>query len=96
MGSMFARVRLNDKHELRGSGSDLESFFNQLAQHPTGLSRSAFGREVSIEEAQRFGFTFREASRMVVSVCGMGGRNSTAFAQALHLQVLQTGGIDIS
>ena len=59
MGSMFARVRLDDASELRASGSYRDSYFNRLRQHPKALASSAFGRQSSAGEAARLGFLFR-------------------------------------
>ena len=93
MGSMIARIRLADAFELRGSGSDLDSYFNRLLQHESALSRSAFGRQVSPNEAAKYGYKFEGPSRQVVAVCGMGSLNSPAIAQETHLKVLEAEGI---
>ena len=92
VGFMFCYIQLKDDEELRGSGSDLDSFFNRLRQCPNSLARSAFGRRVSIEEAAALGVLFSEPSRQVVRVDSMGGINSPAFAQEIHLEVLRAGG----
>ena len=94
MGFMFCYIQLKDDEELRGSGSDIDSFFIRLRQCPNSLARSAFGRRVSIEEAAALRFLFSEPSRQVVRVASMGGINSPAFAQESHLEVLRAGGID--
>ena len=93
MGSMFGRLRLSDSQLLRGSGYDLESFFNRLRQHPSALPRAAFGRRVLPEVARCFGLDVREPCRQVVAVCGMGGLNCPAIAQETHLAVLRASGI---
>ena len=72
MGAIFSRIRLQDDEPLRGSGSDLDSFFNRLKQHPSALARAAFGRKVSPEEAAERGLITSESSRQAVAVCGMG------------------------
>ena len=94
MGAMFSRIRLSDDQLMRGSGSDLDSFFNRLRQHESALPRAGFGRQVSPEEAAELGFFFTGPSRMAVKVIGMGGLNSPAVAQETHLAVLRAGGVD--
>ena len=34
MGAMLIRLALGDDQEARGSGSDVDSYFNRLRQHP--------------------------------------------------------------
>ena len=96
MGAMLTQIIVNDTEEVRGSGSYLEPYFNHLRQHPGVLSRSAFGRRVEVREAAELGFDFRGPSRMAFAVTGMGGRNSPAFAQQVHLEVLASEGVDVN
>ena len=94
MGSVLGRIRLEPDEQLRGSGTDIDSFFNQLRQHESALPRSAVGRRVSAEEARERGVVTDEPRRQVVRVVGMGHLNSPAIAQQLHLSVLADGGLD--
>ena len=95
MGIMITRLRLRDPQELRGSGTDLDSYFNRLKQHESAMARSAFGRRIAPSEARELGFEFTEWARQAVAVTGMGSGHSPAFAQQLHLEVLKDTGCDL-
>ena len=95
LGFLFAAIRLKAAEEVRGSGADVESYFPQLAQHPSALSRSAVGRAVLPQEAAEYGYDFSEPSRQVVRVLGMGKLNSPAIAQRTHEQILKDGDMSL-
>lgn len=93
LGSMFERIYIPLRWHLRGSGTDLDSYFNRLAQHETGSKMMAFGRRFDGSDALHWQCKRGETYRQQVCVVSMGGGNSPDIAQATHLAVLELSGI---
>ena len=64
-----------------GSGVDLDSYFNRLAQSESGLVRAAFGRSLPAEQLRALGLPTNIPHRLCVAVMAMGGKNSPPIAQ---------------
>ena len=66
--------------------------FYQLLEHPGLLSRSAFGRRVTGDEAVSMNGVSNVDYRMCLNVIAMGGLNSVDIAQTVHESILSGHG----
>ncbi len=88
-GVMFSWLRLAHDEVIRGSGDDLANWFYQLKECPDLVSRRAFGRAISPDEARSLGVTCVSPSRVCLRVLGMGSLSAPDIAQAVHTHMLR-------
>ena len=88
LGSMLRRIILHNGWGIRGSGIDLDSFFNRLKNDVSALPRSAFGRRIPGEEVTDYGGIPGVTYRQALAIVGMGGQNSPDIAQEVNPSVL--------
>ena len=81
LGCQLVRLVLANGFGIRGSGDDLKAMFYQLLEHPGLLSRYAFGRRVTGDEAGSMNGVSNVDYRMCLNVIAMGGLNSVDIAQ---------------
>jgi hypothetical protein len=96
MGWQCTRLIIRPHEGARGSGSDLDSYFNRLKNHESGLSRAGFGRVFDGKEIPEWNGIPGERYRQAIQVVAMGGGNSPSWAQEMHLEILSDNGIEVN
>ena len=91
LGCQFGRIILGPKKSVRGSGYDLTTFFSQLREHPSGLSRQCVGREFDGGEYASHSGVAGQRYVLAMTCLGMGDLNSTDIAQETHIAILSAG-----
>ena len=91
LGCQFGKLVLGPEQSCRGSGYDLTTFFSQLREHPSGLSRQCVGRVFDGSEALSHGGVPGKEYVLAMTCLGMGDLNSTDIAQETHAAILSTG-----
>lgn len=95
-GCQFCYLILEPSETIRASGEDLSTYFYQLKQLPSFLSRNAFGRSFDGGDYLEYGGLAGVRYRMALSVIPMGDLNAVDIAQETHFSVLRTQGVALS
>ena len=74
MGCLLRFLVVLPAELIGGSGADLDSYFNRLAQDLAAIPLNAFGNVVSPELARRHGYDPGIPMRMAVAVVAMGAK----------------------
>ena len=91
LGCQLGKLVLAPSKSCRGSGYDLTTFFSQLREHCSGLSRQCVGRFSDDAEAMDYRGVPGKLYVLAMICLGMGDVNSTDIAQETHIAILEAG-----
>ena len=86
-GSMLNRLCSGPREGVRGSGHDLLTYFMQLREHPSGISRQGAGGAFLGDDFTEFGAVPAQLYVFALASLGMGDVNATDTYQEVHFEV---------